>query len=304
VTDRYEHVREYYGDFADEGAPSRRVAWRCYDDQVMRFEVLLDAIDPVDFPCSVLDVGSGNGALFAYLKRTNRLGEYTGVDLLDHMVDEARRNHPDGDFVHADLLHWDSEQRFDLVVCSGSLNVRVPRHPKWVQQMLAAMWKRARWAVAVNFQTTRAFRYNPVSKYDSDLFHGQRATLFDWCEKLTPWISMRQDYLGDDCAFHLYKDYNRTTRRMTRMLESDPRDPSAAAAGLAFLLLERKMPAAALQVLADVPETAEVLNFRGLAHHKLGDGAEASALYRRALELDPKCEAARLNLDWVSKSPK
>jgi SAM-dependent methyltransferase len=302
MADDYDHLREYYGDFAHAGTAARRVAWRCDDDQALRAEVLLEAVDRADWPCSVLDVGCGNGFLYGHLQRTGRLTRYVGLDLLPHMIDEAMRRFPEGDFRQLDLLALDSDERFDLVVCSGSLNVRVPKHTRWVQRMLAAMWQRAERAVAVNFQTTRAFQYNPEARHDQDLFHGDRAQLLAWCEPLTPWVAMRQDYLGDDCTFYLYKGYHRTVRTLERAAASDERGPTEAACGAAYLYLERKLPALALSALEGHEETARVANFRGLAHHRLGDHARAAEQYRRALAIDPTFEEAQLNLDWIAKS--
>jgi SAM-dependent methyltransferase len=301
-SDRYDHLREYYADFAHHDEAGRRVAWRCHDDQVLRFEVLLDALDDDDYPVSILDVGCGVGSLYGHLKDTDRLGEYRGLDLLPEMIRQARLAFPDGRFEVADLLAKGAGGQFDLVVCSGALNVRVKNHAIWVQKMLKTMWGCARLAVAVNFQTTRALRTNPVATYDADLFHADRATVFRWCEQLTPWVAMRQDYLDEDATFYLYKDYHRSVRRMARRRESDPRSDNEMACGLAYLLLERKLPEAALEVLGDVEPTARVLNYRGLCYHRMGQRQRARECYEAALEKDPELEEARLNLDWVRRA--
>lgn len=304
MSDRYRQLKEYYDEFESHPMEARRVAWRGQDDQHLRIQVLLEAIDEVDYPVSVLDVGCGLGALYGILKDSGRLGEYLGLDLLPSMIKQARINHPDGNFEVRDLLEWEGERRFDLVVCSGALNVKVPKHAIWVQHMLQAMWERCELAVATNFQTTRAMRFNPIAKYDQDIFHGDRATLMAWCEKLTPWVALRQDYLGDDASFYLYRNYHRSCRRREKDRSSDHRTAEEQACGLAFLYLERSMPRAGLKVLKDVEDTAQVLNYRGLCHHRLKQYARARAYYSGALELDPNHNEARLNLDWISKNTK
>ena len=304
MVDRYQGMREYYGEFKRHPLPARKVAWRSLDDQTLRLEVLLEAIDDADYPVSVLDVGCGVGTLYGYLRDTDRLGDYLGVDLLPDMIQQARIAYPEGRFEAMDLLEAPEDWRFDLVICSGALNVKVPKHGIWCQQMLAAMWARAEKAVAVNFQTTRALRFNPIAKYDQDIFHGDRGTILAWCDKLTTWSVMRQDYLGDDAAFYLYKDYHRSCRRLERDRRGDRRDAAEQACGLAFLLLERELFREALKVLQGADDTARVLNYRGLCHHRLKNYKQARAYYVAALELDPSLEEARLNLDWISEKAK
>ena len=205
MADRYAHLKEFYADFARHDNGARRVAWRSYDGQIVRLQVLLEALRKVDYPASILDVGCGVGTLYGYLRDTERLGDYLGIDLLPDMIGRASASYPDGRFEVADLLDTPPKQRFDLVVCSGALNVLVDHHDHWVKRMLSAMWERADRAVAVNVQTTRAYRFNPVSKSDPDLYHAKVPTFLKWCEELTPWVAMRQDYLGSDAAFYLYK---------------------------------------------------------------------------------------------------
>jgi SAM-dependent methyltransferase len=303
MADRYAHLREFYADFATSEDDARIVAWRCRDDQILRLEVLLEALDDADWPLSVLDVGCGLGALYDHLERTGRLGDYQGLDLLDTMVEGARARHPKGRFEVADLLTWERKDVFDVVLCSGSLNVTVLAHERWIERMLEAMWTRARLAVLVNFQWTRAFQTNPVSAYDEDIYHVDRARILGVAEKLTPWLVMRQDYLGDDLALYLYKDYHRSARRLLRARDADPRGDAERACGLAFLLLERKLPREALTVLEQIEKpTAMVYNYIGLCHHKLGDLRKARTSYALAVTYDPSLTEARLNLDWIVKN--
>jgi SAM-dependent methyltransferase len=302
MPDRYDHLRDYYGDFAEHAESARRVAWRSADDQHLRFEVLLEAIDDADYPLSVLDVGCGIGALYGYLKASDRVTQYTGIDLLPDMIDRARDAYPSGQFEVADLLDNAPTGPFDLVVCSGALNVRIDDHHRWVQRMLEAMWERARFAVVANFQITRAFRFNPLSKDDPDLVHVEQNTLLSWCEAVTPWFAYRADYLGDDASVYLYKDYHRSVGRLLSRRSSDERSEVKQCCGLAFLLLERRCPKRALAVLAHLAEHPDVLNFRGMCYHRMGDHRAARTCYEGALTLDPDHYEARLNIDCVSRN--
>jgi 2-polyprenyl-3-methyl-5-hydroxy-6-metoxy-1,4-benzoquinol methylase len=63
---------------------------------------------------SVLDVGCGYGRVADCF--TARGYRYLGVDISEDAVQEARRRHPDAEFMAADLASWDTERRFDVVV--------------------------------------------------------------------------------------------------------------------------------------------------------------------------------------------
>ena len=299
MTDRYQILREFYQEFVHCDEPARRVGWRCRDGQLLRLEVLLEAFDDSAYPLSVLDVGCGVGTLFGYLKQTERLGDYVGIDLLPEMVSTAQTEHPDGDFRVGDVLKFDDARDFDLVVCSGTLNVRVKNHERWMKQMIHHMWELTTGALAFNLQTTRAFQFNPLSRYDEDIYHAKRGVILDWCESLTPWVTMRQDFLGEDVAFYLYKTSHKTADRLASRFANDGRSQSDRACGLAFVLLERRLPEAALKALAEVEDTDDVLNYRGLCYHRIGEHLEARKHYEAALRLNPEHEGAKLNLQWI-----
>ncbi|MBN1947657.1 MAG: methyltransferase domain-containing protein [Bradymonadales bacterium] len=296
---RYDHLRSYYKGSQRQRDSARHVRWLTYDGQILRLQVLLEALSSADYPVSVLDVGCGLGALYGYLRDTDRLGPYLGIDLLPEMVDQARREFPEARFEMVDLLDLEATERFDLVVCSGSLNVMVKEHERWIKEMLAAMWKHATLAVAVNIQTTRAFRYNPASRGDNDLCHVDPASFLSWCEQLTPWVSMRQDYLGSEAAFYLYREYHRSARPLQRDHRHDRRAEWEQACGMAYLLLERKLPMQALAVLETAGDQADVFNYRGMCYHRLGQLEQARQWYLAALELDPDHPEASLNVKYV-----
>ncbi len=64
----------------------------------------------------VLDLGCGNGVLLTALPDGIN---YTGLDISQTLIQEAKRKHPNQEFVLADLLDnsaWDKLGRYDLIV--------------------------------------------------------------------------------------------------------------------------------------------------------------------------------------------
>lgn len=71
-------------------------------------------LDRLPAGARVLDVGSGTGRPAA--EDLARAGHRVlGVDVSRAMVDIAREQVPDAEFVHADIRTWDTDERFDAV---------------------------------------------------------------------------------------------------------------------------------------------------------------------------------------------
>ena len=288
----FSRVFSYYQEFLSHDEDARKVSWRAVYDQELRFENLLEVLDDSVTSYSLLDVGCGLGDLLGYLRRTGRDAvQYTGVDIVPEMITGARRRYPehDGRFVCADLLREDLG-KFDLVVCSGGLTVRVPKQEAFVREMIAAMVNCSKLAVSFNVLNQRYFRVLPSARYDEDLYYADPLELYSYCRDLVRWTTLREDMLMSDATFYLYTGYARSNDRYQKRADPDP-------FGAAWLLLERRLPAQALEVLEGASETAPNLNLIGVAHRQLGDRRLARRFYRKALAVDKNYEPARLNLE-------
>ena len=70
------------------------------------------------FKCrSVLELGCGNGILASYLKKSDY--EYTGLDISLEMLEIARKNHPDINFIQGDMRDLQLNAKFDAVIIPG-----------------------------------------------------------------------------------------------------------------------------------------------------------------------------------------
>ncbi len=297
VTD-FSQVVGYYKACLEFEDAARQVSWRDRHDQELRFENLLEAIDePAVASFSVLDVGCGLGDLFGYLKRSGRLkGRYLGVDVVSEMIEAAKARHPEAEFELRDILQDPPEQNFDLVVCSGSLTVKVPGHERFVARMLAQMVELAQMAVAVNFQSGRAAGRGASPLASGALYYAGPLRFCGLCRRLCRWTALREDVLATDFSVYLYPGHARSISCYRRRAAPEP-----SAVGAAWLLLERRLPAQALEVLAAAEPSAESLNLRGMAHHQVGDLEEARRWYTAALALDARYEPASLNLEALER---
>ncbi|MEL6178583.1 MAG: methyltransferase domain-containing protein [Myxococcota bacterium] len=297
----FSRVLAYYREFLQHDEDARKVSWRARYDQELRFEQLLEVVDDSLTHYTLLDLGCGLGDLRQYLLHTGRTNvHYVGVDIVPEMIAAAQARDPEGTYHCCNILD-DKDRtlanaRFDVVLCSGALTVRVPNHDQFVHAMLDRMVALADKAVAVNLLSDRYFRVMPTARHDPDLYYADATELYRHCRDRVRWAVLREDIFMSDFTLYLYPGYARTIERYRQLLD-DPVDPF----GLAWLLLERRLPSQALEVLGQIDDpTADTLNLEGVAHQQLGDRRMARRLYKRALVADPNYEPARLNLENVS----
>src|SRR6185295_13064854 len=118
-----QQVRAYFDErIQTHGASPRGADWNSAGAQEARFEQLLGLVRQAG-PFSLLDYGSGYGALADYLEQRGYDADYTGYDLLESAVAAARQHHrgkPKRRFCseEAELVG------VDYVIASGIFNFR------------------------------------------------------------------------------------------------------------------------------------------------------------------------------------
>ena len=169
--------------------PVATVGWGSKESQWLRFEELFRGLDPRGK--RILDVGSGLGDLIYWLEeRVGSNFDYLGVDITPAFVSAARERHPGTwrEFRHADILSEELHQRFDIVVMSGALNVRIDDNMSHCEAMLARMYELCDEAVSANFLSTY------VDYQVEKNFHYAPETLFGVAKRLSPRVCLNHDY--------------------------------------------------------------------------------------------------------------
>jgi ubiquinone/menaquinone biosynthesis C-methylase UbiE len=101
---------------------------------------------------SLLDVGCGLGDLYAYLLEKGIEAEYTGVDILEGMIERARSRHPAARFLVGNIFDrsFMRNRKFDLLYCSGIFNLKIGDNAALLKKALRAFFSLAREAVVFN----------------------------------------------------------------------------------------------------------------------------------------------------------
>ena len=135
-------ILRHYEPRIDHSRPSHDVLdWSSAESQKARLKILADNVSL--HGRSLLDVCCGLADLFGYLQESDIRPDYTGVDISEKMLAEARRRHPEAFFVCADLFGTDipelPENRYDVVYCSGIFNLNLGNNeaflPKAIERL-------------------------------------------------------------------------------------------------------------------------------------------------------------------------
>ena len=178
-----QQVRNYFeGRLHEHGATPRGVDWNSESAQETRFEQLLKVCDRSQ-PFSLLDYGSGYGALADYLLRQGYpVSDYMGYDLLENMATRGRELHPDMPQVR---FSADASELVpaDFVIASGIFNIRLEATQEtWTRYVISELHKMDR-------LSRRGLAFNLLTMYSDPeymrphLYYADPCYLFDYCKR-------------------------------------------------------------------------------------------------------------------------
>jgi SAM-dependent methyltransferase len=188
-------LRRIYAALSSQPDKVHRVGWRDRLQQSTYFDVLAQI--GVRCDSAVLDVGCGQGDLYAFLRARGFSGQYTGIDLSPELVASACERFPAGSFVLGDVLEAGLDGH-DFVLASGLFDYRTSDSPTRLRATLRRMFVLARLGVAWNM-----FAVAPPDR--PDLYHEPLGDLLAFCDELTPHFILRRDYDPAHFTVHLYK---------------------------------------------------------------------------------------------------
>jgi hypothetical protein len=201
-----DQVREYFDKRLQEhGASARGSDWNSEESQNARFDQLLKVIEGTG-PFSLLDYGSGWGALADYLAEKGFTADYYGYDLLESAISQARQVHAGkpGRTFTADEA---SLPVCDYVVASGIFNFRgAQSFEAWTEYVVSVLDRFqdiSRRGFASNFLT----KYSDPERMRPDLYYADPLFLFDHCKRnYSRNVALLHDYRLYDFTLIVRKD--------------------------------------------------------------------------------------------------
>ncbi|MBA3828696.1 MAG: class I SAM-dependent methyltransferase [Taibaiella sp.] len=187
-------VNKYYSDkIKEHGISPKGVDWNSVESQELRFKELSSFIN-FGNQFSILDFGCGYGALLPYINGLTGNFSYTGFDISEEMIREARANNTQNKNAAWTTQLSDIEQ-FDYSVASGIFNVRLEvgdnEWKKYIENTL----------VRINKHSTKGFSFNMLTSYSDKeymrdyLYYADPAYFFDFCKRnFSKYIALMHDY--------------------------------------------------------------------------------------------------------------
>ena len=175
-------VKKYFSDRLNEHGPiPQGVDWNSVESQELRFSQILKVVDSRQ-RYSLLDFGSGYGAMYDYMVRLGHDVHYVGYDIAEAMTVKGRELHPNNPdcWFTNDL---EEIPTLDYAVVSGAFNIKLEADlVSWTQLILEALDQ-------MNARATKGLSFNMLTQYSDadrmrpDLYYGDPCFFFDYCKR-------------------------------------------------------------------------------------------------------------------------
>ena len=195
------------------GFSVKTLHWYSEGTQNKRFVELLKIFLLCDTAGTVklLDFGCGLGHLYKFLKdydiSTSLKIDYTGTDINEKLINEAKKQFPDARFRIKDETVYDEEYGF--VFCSGIFNLKFSEEfdiEKYYVEELSRLFKICKYGVAVNFQSKDGIEMIPERELEKEkkrfYFHDGKKVMEN-LKTITPNIRISSGYLPNDFTVYL-----------------------------------------------------------------------------------------------------
>lgn len=141
----------------------------------------------------ILDVGCGTGNLLEYIRTLYKNFDYTGVDILEHMIDRARKKKLEGRFLCIDLFKNNPfpKQSFDVIFSSGIFNLNLGNNKKFLLDAVKVFEQLSRNTISFNLLWDRSPDPEDTYYYFSP-------------EEVRQWLT---DIYGQSCDISIMKGY-------------------------------------------------------------------------------------------------
>lgn len=160
--DRIETIKSYYETNIDSGVHDYEIlGWESREAQEKRFDIFVSNTDLQNK--KILDVGCGLGNLYEYIAARGTGFSYTGVDILECMVERALSKNPDAEFHCMDVFKDErfKGRKFDIIYASGIFNLNLGNNMEFLMNALAKLSELA----------SESIVFNLLSCYSNDKEH-------------------------------------------------------------------------------------------------------------------------------------
>ena len=201
--DKAETQERYRKRWFEYGYDSRSLGWN-KDCQWVRFEAALEGLRPEDFD-TVIDFGCGFGDLLAFLRMKQWQGKYTGVDIVDELINEAAKRHKHDDRAKFVCLDGNSSlpEKAALAVAIGVFNHRLHQdNLAFVRETLSNLWEATTKVVVCDFLSSSS----DVEHRRGDLFYADPRELYELATTYSRRVVIHHAYMPFEFQVKIWHD--------------------------------------------------------------------------------------------------
>jgi SAM-dependent methyltransferase len=166
-----------------------------------RFNLLADVGDLRN--AKILDLGSGLGDFYGFLKENDIAVDYTGYDLSPDLVNIAKEKFPDAKFEVRDIQTEGIPEKFDYIVSSQTFNFKLENESNMdlVKACLRICYENCTKGICFDFLTSY------VDYREEHLFYYSPEELFSFAKSLTKRVSISHESPLYEFALFMYPDF-------------------------------------------------------------------------------------------------
>ena len=172
------------------GTTIKTLGWGSTYSQEIRFRILLE-IPGFSQSDTVLDVGCGYGDLSLYIQN------YTGIDIRQRAIDEARNRYPTKSFQTNSIENI--TQSYDWIFASGIFAFNTETWKEDTLRILTQMVHKSKKGIAFNVLSSLT-----PNKKDEDMKYVTTTEITDLIQTISNKFIIRHDYLPNDLTIYLF----------------------------------------------------------------------------------------------------
>lgn len=193
-------LKHYQKNFQKYGVDAKALSWAGRGAAHQRFRAIWKEIDFNNK--SVLDVGCGFGEMAKFLRKRYVGVKYKGVDIVPEFVKEAKKRYPFYEFQQRDYFNDPMEEKFDVVMASGTLNSNLgPANVEFRKKAIRIMFEHTRSVCVFNMLGAHP---QPETPKGSNVWYADSLEILDYCMSLTRRVVLRANYHPRDFTIFMY----------------------------------------------------------------------------------------------------
>lgn len=200
-SDKVNIITRYKDRLSEFGPGIRSLASGTVERRTIRFSIL-ESIGDLN-GCSILDIGSGLGDYYQYLKDKGIQVSYTGYDLSPDLIEIAKERFPEAHFEVRDIQNEGISNKFDYIVSSQTFNFRLSNESNMdlVKSCLKISINNCNKGICFDFLSSY------VDYQEDHLYYYSPEELFAFAKTLTKRVTLKHDSELFEFALCLSPDF-------------------------------------------------------------------------------------------------